>query len=163
MDVPQGSILSVTLFGLKINSIIKAISPGGVDCSLYVDDFLICYHSKHSHIIERHLQQCLNKLSHWADTNGFKFSFSKTVCIHFCRLRKLHPDLQLFLNGAPVPVVEETKFLGIIFGSELSFLPHIRLLLLLLLSAVTHAPFHAPVLRPTSWPNARDRRDGEVN
>jgi len=34
---------------------------------------------------------------------------------------------------------------------------------LLLLSAVTHAPFHAPVLRPTSWPNARDRRDGKVN
>ena len=31
------------------------------------------------------------------------------------------------------------------------------------LSAVTHAPFHASVLRPTSWPNARDRRDGEVN
>ena len=23
--------------------------------------------------------------------------------------------------------------------------------------------FHAPVLRPTSWPNARDHRDGEVN
>ena len=37
------------------------------------------------------------------------------------------------------------------------------LLLLLLLYVVTHAPFHAPVLRPTSWPNARDRRDGEVN
>jgi len=28
--------------------------------------------------------------------------------------------------------------------------------LLLLLYAVTHAPFHAPVLRPTSWPNARN-------
>ena len=51
MGVPQGSILSVTLFGLKINSIVKAISPG-VDCSLYVDDFLICYRSKHIHIIE---------------------------------------------------------------------------------------------------------------
>jgi len=35
--------------------------------------------------------------------------------------------------------------------------------LLLLLYAMTHAPFHAPVLRPTSWPNARDRRDWEVN
>ena len=33
----------------------------------------------------------------------------------------------------------------------------------LLLSVVMHAPFHAPVLRPTSWPNARDCRDGEVN
>ena len=59
MGLPQGSILSVTLFGLKINSIVKAISPG-VECSLYVDDFLICYRSKHIHIIECHLQQCLN-------------------------------------------------------------------------------------------------------
>ena len=28
-------------------------------------------------------------------------------------------------------------------------------IMIYLLSAVTHAPFHAPVLRPTSWPNAR--------
>ena len=42
MGVPQGSILSVTLFALKINSIVKSVSPG-VECSLYVDDFLICY------------------------------------------------------------------------------------------------------------------------
>jgi len=62
MGVPQGSIVSVTLFRLKINSIVKAISPG-VECSLYVNDFLICYRSKLIHIIECHLQQCLNKLA----------------------------------------------------------------------------------------------------
>ena len=49
MGVPQGSILSVTLFGLKINSIIKSVAPG-VECSLYVDDFLICYRSKYINI-----------------------------------------------------------------------------------------------------------------
>ena len=43
--VPQGSVLSVTLFSLKINDIVKTLNPG-VDCSLYVDDFLICYRSK---------------------------------------------------------------------------------------------------------------------
>ena len=43
--VPQGSILSVTLFSLKINNIVKTLNPG-VDCSLYVDDFLIHYRSK---------------------------------------------------------------------------------------------------------------------
>ena len=91
MGVPQGSILSVTLFALKINSIVKAISPG-VECSLYVDDFLIVHRSKYIHIIERHLQRSLNMLSHWADTNGFKFSSSKTVCMHFCRLRSAHPN-----------------------------------------------------------------------
>ena len=78
MGVPQGSILSVTLFALKINLIVKSVSPG-VECSLYVDDFLICYRSKFVHIIERHLQQTLNKLQHWVDTNGFKFSETKTV------------------------------------------------------------------------------------
>ena len=38
MGVPQGSILSVTLFSVKINSITQCLKPG-VDCSLYVDDF----------------------------------------------------------------------------------------------------------------------------
>jgi len=93
-----------------------------------VDDFVICYRSKHIHIIERHLQRCLNKLQEWADTNGFRFSAAKTVCLHFCRLRKLHPDPQLSLNGSPIPVVEEFKFLGIIFDKKLSFLPRLRYL-----------------------------------
>jgi len=114
MGVPQGSILSVTLFCLKIDSTVKALCPG-VECSLYVDDILIRYRSKHIHIIEMHLQRCLNKLQNWADTNGFKFSTSKTVCMHFCRPRKLHPEPELLLNGTPIPVVKEVKFLGLIF------------------------------------------------
>ena len=61
MGVPQGGVLSVTLFALKINSIVKNLSPG-VECSLYVDDFLICYRSKFIHTIERHLQHSLYKL-----------------------------------------------------------------------------------------------------
>ena len=42
--VPQGSVLSVTLFSIKINNITKCLTPG-VDRSLYVDDLLICYRS----------------------------------------------------------------------------------------------------------------------
>ena len=99
---------------------------GNALVSINVDDFLICYRPKHIHIIERHLQQCLNKLNDWTDTNGFKFSSAKTVCIHFCKLRKQHPDPRLLLNGSPIPVVEEAKFLGVIFDNKLSFLPHIR-------------------------------------
>jgi len=78
--------------------------------------------------MERHLQRCLNKLQNWADTNRFKFYTSKTVCMHFCRLRKLHPEPELLLNGIPIPVVQEVKFLGLIFDRKLSFLPHLRYL-----------------------------------
>ena len=82
MGVPQGSILSVTLFILKINSIIKCL-PAGVRGSLYVDDFLICFRSKSIIAIERQLQPCINSIQTWAEENGFQFSKSKTVCMHF--------------------------------------------------------------------------------
>jgi len=81
--VPQGSILSVTLFCLKINSIIKAVCPR---CRL------LSLRGRLSDLLpfKTYSQRCLNKLQEWADTNGFKFSTAKTVCVHFCRLRKFH-------------------------------------------------------------------------
>ena len=123
--VPQGSILSVTLFSLKINNIVKCLNPG-VDCSLYVDDFLSCYRSKNMNTIERQLQLNLNKIQKWSTENEFKFSKSKTVCMHFCHLRKAHNDPILTLYGTPFPEVEENKFLGVIFDRKLSFIPHIK-------------------------------------
>ena len=125
MGVPQGSILSVTLFSVKINSITQCLKPG-VDCSLYVDDFQVCYRSSNMSIIERQLQLCLNKLQQWATDNGFQFSRTKTVCMHICQKRGLHLDPQLFLDKSPIPVVEETTFLGVIFDRKLSFVPHLK-------------------------------------
>ena len=72
---------------------------------------------------ERQLQQSLNKIENWATKNGFKFSKSKTQCVHFCQLRKQHDDPVLHLYGSPIPVVEESKFLGILFDRKLSFIP----------------------------------------
>ena len=127
MGVPQGSILSVTLFSVKINNIVKSVCPG-VECFLYVDDFCICYRSKHMHTIERQLQQVLNNLSKWSSENGFKFSRTETRCMHFCQSRKLHLDPDLTLDGVHIEVVPEFKFLGLLFDSKLSFIPHINYL-----------------------------------
>ena len=78
--------------------------------------------------IERQLQQNLNKIENWATSNGFKFSKSKTQCVHFCQLGKQHGDPVLHLYGSPIPVVEESKLLGILFDRKLSFIPHIKYL-----------------------------------
>lgn len=127
MGVPQGSILSVTLFILKINSIVKSLPPN-IQCSLYVDDFLICYRSNNMNSIERLLQLCLNNIQNWADENGFQFSKTKTVCMHFCQKYIPHADPDLKIDGASIPVVEEYKFLGLLFDKKLNFIPHIKYL-----------------------------------
>ena len=125
-EVPQGSILSPTLFNIKINNIVKCVND--TDSSLYVDDFGILYKSKNMENIEFRLQRCLNKVETWATENGFKFSKTKTQCVHFCQLRGLHPDPVLNIYGSPIPVVEEAKFFGLLFDKKLSFIPHIKAL-----------------------------------
>ena len=125
--VPQGGVLSKTLFSIKINDIWKCLG-NLTDCSLFVVDFCICYRSKSMGTIERQLQQNLNKIENWATSNGFKSSKSQTQCVHLCQLRKQYDDPALHLYGSPIPLVEESKFLGILFDRKLSFIPHIKYL-----------------------------------
>ena len=125
MGVPQGAILSVTLFSIKINSLAKGLNDH-IDGSLFVDDFSISYRSCNMANVERQLQLCLNKITKWALGNGFHFSKSKTIAIHFCNKRKLHNDPELLLVKQTIKVVKEAKFLGIIFDSKLNFISHIK-------------------------------------
>ena len=125
--VLQASVLSVTLFSIKINNITKCLTPR-VDGSLYVDDLLICYRSKYIHTIECKFQQCLDKLNKWVTENGFRFSQTKTKCVHFCHKRKLHNDPCLKLERTEIPVVNEHKFLGLVFDKKLTFIPHLNYL-----------------------------------
>ena len=81
--VPQGAILSTTLFNVKINDIVKQVDPG-VECSLYVDDFVIMYKSPTIDAIQRKLQHTINRTL----KNGFTISKNKTVAMHFCPDKK---------------------------------------------------------------------------
>ena len=96
--------------------------------SLYVNDLAIYYSSTHMLSIEWNLQQSLNRLGRWCDENGFKFSPTKTMCVHFCQLWKLHLYPELYLNGTQIPIIGEAKFLYLLFDSKLSFIPHITLI-----------------------------------
>ena len=82
MGVPQGSILFPALFSIKINNIVKSVL-NGTDCSLFVDDFASCVSGKTINRVETAMQLCVNSVQEWESENGFKFSTSKTVCIHF--------------------------------------------------------------------------------
>ena len=48
--------------------------------------------------------------------------------MHFCQLRGLHNDPVIKLDGVEIPVVEQYKFLGVIFDRKLSFIANINYL-----------------------------------
>ena len=129
--VPQGAILSTTLFNLKINDIAKELKSG-VECSLYVDDFHICFRAKRMALIERRLQSQIDRIDNWTLNNGFRFSEDKTVAMLFVPpyLKPEHrlPDPKLYIGNHLIKVVPQTKFLGLIWDSRLTFLPHIQYL-----------------------------------
>merc|ERR1712121_277703 len=126
--VPQGAILSTTLFNVKLNKIAQAMT-NGVECSLYVDDFIIFIRSSTVEGIERQLQLCINSIVRWTCKNGFTVSSNKTVAMHFCnRNSKYCRDPILNLGKDKIKFVTEHKFLGLIWDSKLSFESHIQYL-----------------------------------
>jgi exonuclease III/ribonuclease HI len=123
--VPQGAVLSVTLFAIAINSITSCIrSP--VRASLYVDDLAIFYRTGNLNSAQRQLQLTINRLQGWADLHGFRFSSTKTSCMHFSRHRSFHPHPVLSLSNNVLPFTETVRFLGMVFDEKLNWLPHLR-------------------------------------
>ena len=71
--IPQGSVLSCTLFLIAVNDLPTAILPT-VKSFLYVDDFTILASGNNICSIERRLQLSLNSLQNWCNRTGFRFS-----------------------------------------------------------------------------------------
>ena len=107
--VPQGSVLSVTLFALAINGV-SAVIPKDIMYTLFVDDLSISFAASRMATAERKIQLTIDRIVKWADMCGFKFSSSKSVVVHFCRIRGLHPDPDLYLKGQRIPCIKETRF-----------------------------------------------------
>ena len=46
---------------------------------------------------------------------------AKTNCVHVCQQHRLHLDPALKLHINPIPIVDQAKFLGVIFDKKTFF------------------------------------------
>ncbi|GFU27834.1 putative RNA-directed DNA polymerase from transposon X-element [Trichonephila clavipes] len=65
-SVPQGSVLSVTLFNIHMSSILNHLPPS-VRGMLYVDDLQVSCQGSDMQLIERQRQTTVNRLVKWCD------------------------------------------------------------------------------------------------
>ena len=78
---------------------------------------------------KRQIQRQIDKIDSWTLYRGFTISKEKTVAMHFIppylHPNQQQPDPELYLNDHQIKVVEQTKFLGLIWDSKLNFRAHI--------------------------------------
>lgn len=121
--IPQGSIISPTLFLIVMNKIKQSIL-GQVKFMIFADDLIIYIRDKNIKTIENELQKTVNKLDNWAKENGFIFSTTKTNIIDFCKLKK-HTYLNIKLQNKTIEQVTHIKFLGMYFDHRMTWKIHI--------------------------------------
>ncbi|KAG5893724.1 hypothetical protein JTB14_022332 [Gonioctena quinquepunctata] len=109
---PQGSTLSEILFAIAEDDLSK----------LYVDD-LVIYHSGESvRLIEQTSQEAIDTLTEISESQGFRFSPTKTRYLHICILGKP----QLHIEETVLEHNETIEFLGLTFDRKLTWTPHIQ-------------------------------------
>ena len=124
--VPQGAVLSVLLFALKINDIVKTLPVNErFVFSLFVDDLQVSYRHPDLQEVGNVLQRTLNNLHTWTIKNGFRFSSLKTKVVHFNKRDRTIALPQLKLNNRTLNYSPSAKFLGLDFDSKLTWSPYL--------------------------------------
>ena len=81
--VPQGSVLSVTLFLVAMQPIFKII-PTNAEILLYADDVILIVKGKDHGTIRRILRKAVAAAVRWAASVGFSIAPTKSKLLHAC-------------------------------------------------------------------------------
>ncbi|CAG9131897.1 unnamed protein product [Plutella xylostella] len=120
--VRQGGLTSPDLFNLYIDDLIRGLRSTNVGCHIggvcvnnlsYADDMVLLSPSI------RGLQKLLSVCEHYANAHGLKYNVSKTEMLVFRAGRGPERVPEVVLDGAPVRVVQQFRYLGHILTSDL--------------------------------------------
>ena len=122
--VPQGGVLSPTLFLLYINDITDSITKH-VSNTLHADDLAVWTSSEHTSTATYRLQEVVNNITSWTDEWGLKLNASKTNATLFS-LSKANEKVNLKLRGTALPQTDTPTFLGVTLDTRLTWKPQIE-------------------------------------
>ena len=120
--VPQGGVLSPTLFILFINDVVKEL-PKGVKAALYADDLVLWCTEEHATTATYRMQTALDKLTEWTEKWCLQINKEKSAATLFTLSRQKTSPLTL--GNTPLVYADEQTYLGVTFDRRLSWKPQI--------------------------------------
>ena len=121
--VPQGGVLSPTLFLLFINDLVSEL-PRGVSAALYADDLVLWSKEEHATTATLRMQEAMNVLTAWAEDWCVTINKDKSSSTLF----SLSPKQQagtLKMGTTPLKEGNEATYLGVIFDKRQTWKPQI--------------------------------------
>lgn len=124
--VPQGSVLSPTLFNIMMHDIGKLL-PVEVKYSMYADDLTVWTVEVDPKLATQLIQKAVTSISIWAQKWSMKISSEKTECTLFTTkysLKEYKPEILLF--GKNIKYNPHPKILGVTLDEKLIWKKHIE-------------------------------------
>ena len=125
--VPQGSVLGPLFFILYVNDIQGALEATNAHVQLYADDTVVYTVGQDLNVVKRDLQQSLNCLDEWCQSNKLTLNPGKTKLMSFGTRHAIKKTNQqaLYLGGKKLQNVSTFKYLGFTLDSTLTFKSHL--------------------------------------
>ena len=123
--VPQGSVLGPLLFSIYVNDLPCFLND---KCEMFADDTTLHSCDSDPNILNKKLQDNLEKVIDWTELNHMALNPHKTKCM-YVSARQKRQKMQscfkpLYIGDNPVVEVNSHRMLGVIMDRDLSWYEH---------------------------------------
>ena len=122
--VPQGGVLSPTLFILFINDLVPEL-PKGVKAALYADDLVLWCNEEYATTARYRMQLALDVLTTWAKSWCVTINREKSTATLFSLSTKEFAS-KLMLGDTPLKMEDQQTYLGVTFDKRMTWKQHIQ-------------------------------------
>ena len=122
--VPQGGVLSPTLFILFINDLVAEL-PRGISAALYADDLVLWCSEEYATTANYRMQQALNTIHGWAQQWCVSINKEKSSATLFSLSTKKQM-IKLKLGETEMQIENEQTYLGITLDKRQTWKPQIE-------------------------------------